>query len=158
VPLYKTTTERPQDGAERSSLSVAPSGRMHCSRGVVTLLKIGRSTVGIRSNSHAAATTSRHVSSRSPSIVPFGRAAPRLSLRTNRRFCEFPPPITSASPDVSCPAREKSQPRNGAGEIFMTAAAESRVKPPLPRIALDTRRRCHVRPLPGSTSGAYSPR
>ena len=28
--------------------------------GVVTLLKIGRSIVGIRSNSHAAATTSRH--------------------------------------------------------------------------------------------------
>jgi hypothetical protein len=39
-------------------------------------------------------------------------------------FCEFPPPITSASPDVSCSAREKSQPRNGAGEIFITAAAE----------------------------------
>jgi transposase len=34
------------------------------------------------------------------------------------------PRITSASPDVSCSAREKSQPRNGAGEIFMTAAAE----------------------------------
>ena len=32
--------------------------------------------------------------------------------------------ITSASPDVSCSAREKSQPRNGAGEIFITAAAE----------------------------------
>jgi hypothetical protein len=29
-------------------------------KGVVTLLKIGRGTVGIRSNSHAAATTSRH--------------------------------------------------------------------------------------------------
>jgi hypothetical protein len=28
--------------------------------GVVTLLKIGRSIVGIRGNSHAAATTSRH--------------------------------------------------------------------------------------------------
>jgi hypothetical protein len=26
--------------------------------------------------------------------------------------------------DVSCSAREKSQPRNGAGEIFITAAAE----------------------------------
>ena len=50
--------------------------------------------------------------------------APRLSLRTNRQFCEFPPPITSASPDVSRSAGEKSQPRNGAGEIFMTAAAE----------------------------------
>jgi hypothetical protein len=35
-----------------------------------------------------------------------------------------PGPITSASPDVSCSAREKSQPRNGAGEIFITAAAE----------------------------------
>src|SRR4030088_1247899 len=50
--------------------------------------------------------------------------APRLSLRTDRRFCEFTPPVTSASPDVSCSAREKSQPRNGAGEIFITAAAE----------------------------------
>src|SRR3984893_332584 len=49
--------------------------------------------------------------------------AARLSLRTNRRFCEFPPPIASASPDVSCSAREKSQPRNGVGEIFITAAA-----------------------------------
>jgi hypothetical protein len=29
-----------------------------------------------------------------------------------------------ASPDVSCSAREKSKPRNGAGEIFITAAAE----------------------------------
>jgi hypothetical protein len=49
-----------------------------------------------------------------------------LSLRTNRRFCEFPPPITSASPDVAAPPAKKvkSQPRNGAGEIFMTAAAE----------------------------------
>src|ERR1700731_281925 len=50
--------------------------------------------------------------------------APRLSLRTNGRFCDSPPPITLASPDVSCSAREKSQPRNGAGEIFMTVAAE----------------------------------
>jgi hypothetical protein len=32
--------------------------------------------------------------------------------------------ITLVSPDVSCSAREKNQPRNGAGEIFMTAAAE----------------------------------
>jgi hypothetical protein len=29
-----------------------------------------------------------------------------------------------ASPDVSCSAREKSKPRNGVGEIFITAAAE----------------------------------
>ncbi len=48
----------------------------------------------------------------------------RKPLRTNRRFCEFPPPITSASPDVGCSAREKSQPRNGSGEIFITTAAE----------------------------------
>jgi hypothetical protein len=32
--------------------------------------------------------------------------------------------ITSASSDASRSAREKSQPRNGAGEIFMTATAE----------------------------------
>src|ERR1700731_2140287 len=31
---------------------------------------------------------------------------------------------TSFADDVSCSAREKSQPRNGAGEIFITAAAE----------------------------------
>jgi hypothetical protein len=35
--------------------------------------------------------------------------SPRLSLRTNRRFCD-PPPITSASPDLSCSAREKVNP------------------------------------------------
>ena len=28
------------------------------------------------------------------------------------------------TPNVGCSAREKSQPRKGAGEIFMTAAAE----------------------------------
>ena len=33
--------------------------------------------------------------------------APRLSLRTNRRFCEFPPPIPSASPGLRCSARKK---------------------------------------------------
>src|ERR1019366_85018 len=32
-------------------------------------------------------------------------------VRTNRHFCEFSPPIPSASPDVSCSTREKSQPR-----------------------------------------------
>jgi hypothetical protein len=63
-----------------------------------------------------------------------GRKPPQLTAQTLMRltpqlptgwvFCEFPPPITSASPVVSCSAREKSQPRNGAGEIFMTAAAE----------------------------------
>jgi hypothetical protein len=40
--------------------SVPLSGEEFALRGVVTLLKIGRSIVGIRSNSHAAATTSRH--------------------------------------------------------------------------------------------------
>jgi hypothetical protein len=37
---------------------------------------------------------------------------------------EFPPPIRLSSPGFSCSAREKSKPRNGAGEIFITAAAE----------------------------------
>ena len=43
---------------------------------------------------------------------------------THRRFCEFPPPNTLATPNVGCSARAKSQPRKGAGEIFITAAAE----------------------------------
>jgi hypothetical protein len=50
--------------------------------------------------------------------------AARLPLRINRRLCAFPPPIPLASPDVSCSARQKSKPRNGAGEIFMTPTAE----------------------------------
>ena len=46
-----------------------------------------------------------------------GRKPPQLTAQTLMR-------LTPRSPDVSCSAREKSQPRNGAGEIFMTAAAE----------------------------------
>ena len=47
--------------------------------------------------------------------------APRLPLRTNRHFCEFSPPIPSASPDVSCSTREKSQPRNGEQHVVRYA-------------------------------------
>src|ERR1019366_4770074 len=37
---------------------------------------------------------------------------------------EFPPPIRLSSPGFSCSVREKTKPRNGAGEISITAAAE----------------------------------
>jgi hypothetical protein len=46
--------------AERWALTAELSIIMSAGGGVVTLLKIGRSIVGIRSNGHAAATTSRH--------------------------------------------------------------------------------------------------
>ena len=51
--------------------------------------------------------------------------APRLSLRTNRRFCEFPPPITSASPDVSCSAREKTALSDDQLAEFVDAGAKA---------------------------------
>src|SRR3984893_8145515 len=57
--------------------------------------------------------------------IRFSRSlVPRLPLRTNRRFCQLPPPITLDSRAMSAAAPAKSQPRNGAGEIFITAAGE----------------------------------
>ena len=44
------------------------------------------------------------------------------------RFARGRPPLHNDAPpdfqDVGCSASEKSQPRNGAGEIFITTAAE----------------------------------
>jgi hypothetical protein len=68
-------------------------------------------------------TRSDRISTRQSRVLSIALTS-SCALRTHRRFCEFPPPNTSASPNVGCSAREKSKPRSGAGEIFITAAAE----------------------------------
>jgi hypothetical protein len=73
----------------------------------------------------------------------------RVEVRSDRIDCAelqepvVPPPslalraITLASPDVSRLPPAKSQPRNGAGEIFMTATAEIARETVSARIALE---------------------
>jgi hypothetical protein len=57
-------------------------------------------------------------------LSPFAENKSQICVRQILVDAPWRRPIALNSLGVSCSAREKSQPRNGAGEIFMPAAAE----------------------------------